>query len=122
MKRSLVATLGVAVGLCACAKGTGATAGQPSSTTGWTLWPKKEDKFVVLLKKKQDANLVRLAQQRAIEQAIEEQSARSQRVPPRRVPPSMHRTTEPPLPEPDLSQPIQDVPLAAPNSSPSSER
>ncbi len=65
-----------------------------------------------MFSKKQDANLLRLAQRRAAEKALEEQAAAE------RVPPSMYRTTEPPLPEPDLSLPVSDVPRPAPNASP----
>lgn len=120
MRPNLMMALGVAVCVCACAKGTGGNAGQPSPIMGWAPWVRKEDNLVATLKKKQDANLVRLAQQRALEQAIEEQtikerSSRSRKV---RVPPSMYRTTEPPLPEPDLSLPVQDVPRSAPGTNP----
>jgi hypothetical protein len=83
----------------------------------------KEDNLVSTLQKKQDASLVRLAQQRALEQAMEEQALRERTTKERssrrsRVPPSMYRTTEPPLPEPDLSLPVQDVPRSAPAPSP----
>jgi len=102
--------------MSACAKATGSGAGQASSSLGRSLW-KREDSFVSMLSKKQDANLVRLAQQRAAaEKALEEQTSSQ------RVPPSMYRTTEPPLPEPDLSLPVPDVPRPAPNASPRSEQ
>jgi hypothetical protein len=66
---------------------------------------------------------VRLARQRAIEQAAKERAAaelaaaeraykrKSSRA--RRAPPSMYRTAEPPLPEPDLSLPIQEIPRSS---------
>jgi hypothetical protein len=114
MKPSCMSILCVALCLCACAKGT--ESGHPLSSWGRSLF-KKEDTFVSMLQKKQDANLVRLAQQRAAEEAaLEEERAASSR----RVPPSMYRTTEPPLPEPDLSLPVPDVPRPAPNASPPS--
>lgn len=73
-----------------------------------------------MLTKKQDANLVRLAQQRAAEEALDsEPGARSSR---RGVPPSMYRTTEPPLPEPDLSLPVSDIPRPAPTATPPPEQ
>ena len=96
---------------------------QPRAIEG-LLWPKKEDSLVSTLQKRQEANLVRLAQQRAIEQAAAERAAaelaaaeraykrKSSRA--RRVPPSMYRTAEPPLPEPDLSLPIQEIPRSSP--------
>jgi hypothetical protein len=110
--------LGVAIFVSACAKGTTGP-GQGSSMMDWAPWVKKEDALVSTLTKKQDANLVRLAQQRALEQAIQEQAieerpSRSRRA---RVPPSMYRTTEPPLPEPDFSLPVQEVPRTTPNAS-----
>lgn len=113
MKPSLMMALAVAIGVCACAKETTGDLGQASPIMGWAPWVKKEeDSLVSSLKKKQDADLVRLARRRALEQAIEEQAiqeraSRSRKV---RVPPSMYRTTEPPLPEPDLTLPVQDVP------------
>lgn len=123
MKPSLMLALAVAVCVCACAKGTGGNTAQAGSTPGWTLWPKKEDSLVSALKRKQDANLVRLAQQRAIEEAAAAEAAEAERSSRSQgVPPSMYRTTEPPLPEPDLSLPVQDVPRPAPSASRSPER
>lgn len=118
MKPRLMLALAVAVCVCACAKGTNTE--QTSPAPGWTLWPKKEDSLVSALKKKQDASLVRLAQQRAIEEAAAAEAERASRS--RGVPPSMYRTTEPPLPEPDLSLPVSDVPRAAPSPSRSPKR
>jgi len=115
MKPSPVIAIALAVCMSACAKATGSGAGQASSSLGRSLW-KREDSFVSMLSKKQDANLLRLAQQRAAEEALEKQT------PSQRVPPSMYRTTEPPLPEPDLSLPVPDVPRPAPNASPRSEQ
>ena len=111
MKPSHMMALGVAICVCACAKGTMGNLGQPSPVMGWAPWVEKDENLVSALEKKQDANLVRLAQQRALEQAIKEQasrerSSRSRKI---RVPPSMYRTTEPPLPEPDLTLPVQDI-------------
>jgi hypothetical protein len=121
MKPRLMLVFGVAICVCACAKGTHTE--QTSRAPGWTLWPKKEDSLVSALKKKQDASLVRLAQQRAIEEAAAAEAAEAERGSrSRSVPPSMYRTTEPPLPEPDLSLPVSDVPRAAPSPSPSPER
>jgi hypothetical protein len=123
MKPSLV--LGLAAAFCAsaCTKGTEANGRAIRSMEG-LFWPKKEDALVSTLQKRQNANLLRLAQQRAIEQAAAERAAaelaaaeraykrKSSRA--RRVPPSMYRTAEPPLPEPDLSLPIQDIPRSSP--------
>jgi hypothetical protein len=97
-----------------------------TSTTGGSMlrgvveaekpWRGQEQTFVSILSKKQDANVLRLAQQRASEKALEEKAAAerkkaaSQR---QRVPPSMFRTTEPPLPEPDFSLPITEIPRSA---------
>jgi hypothetical protein len=119
MRPNLAMGLSVTIFVSACAKGTTGGSGQGSSMMDWAPWVKKEDALVSTLTKKQDANLVRLAQQRALEQAIEEQaiqkrSSRSRRT---RVPPSMYRTTEPPLPEPDFSLPVLEVPRTAPNAS-----
>jgi hypothetical protein len=131
MKPSLTMALGIAICVGACAKGTIGSLGQASPDMGWAPWVKKEDSLVSALKNKQDANLVRLAQQRALEQAIEEQALRDQAVREQalrerssrsrkgRVPPSMYRTTEPPLPEPDLSLPVQDIPRSVPEAKPS---
>jgi hypothetical protein len=69
-----------------------------------------------MFSKKQDNNLLRLAQERAAEKALEKQLS-SQRESQERVPPSMYRTTEPPLPEPDLSLPVPDVPRPTPGAS-----
>jgi hypothetical protein len=122
MRPSLALTFGVAFCACACTKGTQDN-GQAARSIGGLLWLKKEDPLVATLQKRQDANLVRLAQQRAIEQAAAEQAAaelaaaerafkrKSSRS--RKVPPSMYRTTEPPLPEPDLSLPIQEIPRSS---------
>jgi hypothetical protein len=122
MKPRLV--LGLAAAFCAsaCTKGTEVN-GQAASSVEGLLWPKKEDALVSTLQKRQNANLVRLAQQRAIEQAAAERAAaelaaaeraykrKSSRG--RRVPPSMYRTVEPALPEPDLSLPIQEIPRSS---------
>jgi hypothetical protein len=119
MKPSLLLTFVAAIGVLACTKGTQSN-GQPARAIEGLFWPKKEDALVSTLQKRQDANLMRLAQQRAMEQAAAERAAaelaaaeraykkKSSRA--RRVPPSMYRTTEPPLPEPDLSLPIQEIP------------
>jgi hypothetical protein len=117
MRPNLAMGLGVTIFVSACAKGTTGGPGQGSSLMDWAPWVKKEDALVSTLTRRQDANLVRLAQQHALEQAIEEQaiqkrSSRSRRT---RVPPSMYRTTEPPLPEPDFSLPVQEVPRTAPD-------
>jgi hypothetical protein len=123
MKPRLVLALAAAVCASACTKGTQGSRDASPSIQG-LLWPKKEDAFVSTLQKRQQANLVRLAQQRAIEQAAAERAAaelaaaerahkrKSSRA--RRVPPSMYRTAEPPLPEPDLSLPIQEIPRSSP--------
>jgi hypothetical protein len=123
MKPSVVLALAAALCAAACSKGTEDNARAPRSIEG-LLWPKKEDALVSTLQKRQDANLVRLAQQRAVEQAAAERAAaevaaaeraykrKSSRA--RKVPPSMYRTTEPPLPEPDLSLPIQEIPRSSP--------
>jgi len=114
MKPSLVLTL-AAFCASACTKG--------AEEIGGLLWPKREDSLVSTLQRRQDANLVRLAQRRAIEQAAAERAAaelaaaesaykrKSSRA--RRVPPSMYRTAEPPLPEPDFSLPIQEIPRSS---------
>ena len=123
MKPRLVLTLAAAFWASACIKGTQANREATSSMQG-LFWPKKEDALVSTLQKRQEANLVRLAQQRAIQQAAAERAAaelaaaeraykrKSSRA--RRVPPSMYRTAEPPLPEPDLSLPIQEIPRSSP--------
>ena len=116
----------LAAALCAsaCTKG-GDASGQVTRSIGTVLWPKKEDALVTTLQKRQEANLVRLAQQRAMEQAAAEQAAaelaaaeraykRKKSGRSRKVPPSMYRTAEPPLPEPDLSLPIQEIPRSPP--------
>jgi hypothetical protein len=114
MKPSAFTAIALAVCTGACAKATGSGTGraQASSSAGRSVW-KEDDSFVSMFSKKQDANLLRLAQQRAAEKAREEQAAAE------RVPPSMYRTTEPPLPEPDLSLPVSDVPRAIPSPTPS---
>jgi hypothetical protein len=123
MKPSLVLTFAAAFCASACTKGTESNE-QPARAIEGLLWPKKEDALVSTLQKRQNANLVRLAQQRAIQQAAAERAAaelaaaeraykrKSSRA--RRVPPSMYRTAEPPLPEPDLSLPIQEIPRSSP--------
>jgi hypothetical protein len=102
----------IALALCAsaCAKGTDRDGPQASSPIG-RLWG-DDQPFISTLGKRHDANLLRLAQSDAAEEA--------QRVSPSRrsVPPSMYRTTEPPLPEPDLSLPVTDVPRSAPTPTP----
>ena len=122
MRPSLALTLAAALCASACTKGTQSNGHRPRAIEG-LLWPKKEDPLVSTLQKRQDANLVRLARQRAIEEAAAQRAAaklaaaeraykrKSSRA--RRVPPSMYRTTEPPLPEPDLSLPIQEIPKSA---------
>jgi hypothetical protein len=122
MKPSLVLTL-AAFCASACTKD-GQENGQASRSIGGLFWPKREDALVSTLQKRQDANLMRLAQQRAIEQAAAKRAAaelaaaeraykrKSGRA--RRVPPSMYRTAEPPLPEPDFSLPIQEIPRSSP--------
>jgi hypothetical protein len=122
MKPSLVLTFAAAFCASACTKGAESNE-QPARAIEGLLWPKKEDALVSTLQKRQNANLVRLAQQRAIQAAAERAAAelaaaeraykrKSSRA--RRVPPSMYRTTEPPLPEPDLSLPIQEIPRSSP--------
>jgi hypothetical protein len=123
MRPSLLLILAAAFCASACTKGTQGNREATPSIHG-LLWPKKEDALVSTLQKRQQANLVRLAQQRAIEQAAAERAAaelaaaerahkrKSSRA--RRVPPSMYRTAEPPLPEPDLSLPIQEIPRSSP--------
>jgi hypothetical protein len=124
MRPSLLLTLAAALYASACTKGTDASR-QVTRSIGTVLWPKKEDALVTTLQKRQEANLVRLAQQRAMEQAAAEQAAaelaaaeraykRKKSRGARKVPPSMYRTAEPPLPEPDLSLPIQEIPRSAP--------
>jgi hypothetical protein len=122
MKPSLVLTL-AAFCASACTKG-GQENGQAPRSIGGLFWPKGEDALVSTLQKRQDANLMRLAQQRAIEQAAAKRAAaelaaaeraykrKSGRA--RGVPPSMYRTAEPPLPEPDFSLPIQEIPRSSP--------
>ena len=123
MKPRLILTLAAAFWASACTKATQGNRAAVPSIQG-LLWPKKEDALVLTLQKRQEANLMRLAQQRAIEQAAAERAAaelaaaeraykrKSSRG--RRVPPSMYRTAEPPLPEPDLSLPIQEIPRSSP--------
>lgn len=122
MKPSLVLTL-AAFCASACTKG-GQENGQAPRSIGGLFWRKREDALVSTLQKRQDANLMRLAQQRAIEQAAAKRAAaelaaaeraykrKSGRA--RRVPPSMYRAAEPPLPEPDFSLPIQEIPRSSP--------
>jgi hypothetical protein len=112
MKPSALTAVALALCTGACAKTTGSGTGQAqaSSSAGRSVW-KQDDSFVSMFGKKQDANLLRLAQQRAAEKALEEQAAAE------RVPPSMYRTTEPPLPEPDLTLPVADVPRPTPTPS-----
>ena len=119
MKPSLVLTFVAAFCAFACTKGT-QSSGQAAPAIEGLFWPKKEDALVSTLQKRQNANLMRLAQQRAMDKAAAERAAaelaaaeraykkKSSRS--RRAPPSMYRTTEPPLPEPDLSLPIQEIP------------
>jgi hypothetical protein len=122
MKPRVVLTLAAAFWASACAKDMLGNREPTASIQGF-LWPKKEDPLVSTLQKRQEANLVRLAQQRAMEHAAAERAAaelaaaeraykrKSSRA--RRVPPSMYRTAEPPLPEPDLSLPIQEIPRSS---------
>jgi hypothetical protein len=113
MKPSALTAIALALCTAACAKATGSGTGQAqaSSSGGRSVW-KEHDSFVSMFGKKQDANLLRLAQKRAAEKALEEQAAAQ------RVPPSLYRTTEPPLPEPDLSLPVADVPRAVATPTP----
>jgi hypothetical protein len=123
MKLRVFLTLATAFLASACAKGTQGNRESAASIQG-LLWPKREDALVSTLEKRQETNLVRLAQQRANEQAAAQRAAaelaaaeraykrKSSRA--RRVPPSMYRTAEPPLPEPDLSLPIQEIPRSSP--------
>lgn len=110
MKPNTLAAIALAVWAAACAKETDSGTGQTSSP-GRPVW-KEDDSFVSMLGKKQDSSLLRLAQERAAQKAIEKQAAAA------RVPPSMYRTTEPPLPEPDLSLPVAEVPRPTPTPSP----
>jgi hypothetical protein len=118
MKPSRLTAVALAVCTAACTKATGnsAAAGDArvGSSLGRSVW-KEDDSFVSSFSKKQDANLLRMAQERAAaEKALEEQEKAARKS----VPPSMYRTTEPPLPEPDLSLPVQDIPRSSPSSSP----
>jgi hypothetical protein len=115
MKPSALTTIALAFCTGACAKVTGSGTGQTqaSSPVGRSVW-KGDESLVSMLSKKQDSNVLRLAQQSAAQKAIEEEAAS------RRVPQSMYRTTEPPLPEPDLSLPVSDVPRPTANPPPSS--
>ena len=70
-----------------------------------------------MFRKKQDDNLLRLAQERAAAEKALERKLSSQGETRESVPRSMYRTTEPPLPEPDLSLPVPDVPRPAPGAS-----
>jgi hypothetical protein len=112
MKPKTLTAIALAVCTGACAKEAGSSTGQTqaNSSAGRSVW-KEDDRFVSMLGKKQDSSLLRLAQERAAQKAIEEQAAA-------RVPPSMYRTTEPPLPEPDLSLPVADVPRSTPTPTP----
>ena len=110
MKPKTLTAIALAVCTGACAKEAGSSAGQTNSPPGRSVW-KEDDRFVSMLGKKQDSSLLRLAQERAAQKAIEEQAAAA------RVPPSMYRTTEPPLPEPDFSLPVADVPRSTPSQS-----
>jgi hypothetical protein len=113
MKPKTLTAIALAVCTGACAKEAGSGTGQTqaNSSPGRSVW-KEDDRFVSMLGKKQDSSLLRLAQERAAQKAIEEQAAAAAR-----VPPSMYRTTEPPLPEPDLSLPVTDVPRSTPTPS-----
>ncbi len=117
MKPSMLAAMALAVCIGACVKGTRSGTGPASSSAVRSVWKGDDEKFVSMFRKKQDDNLLRLAQERAAaEKALEEQrSSRSETQ--KSVPPSMYRTTEPPLPEPDLSLPVPDVPRPAPGAS-----
>jgi hypothetical protein len=122
MRPKLALALSIAFCACACTK-QGEENGQRTPPMGWMPWVKREEALISTLEKRQDASLVRLAQQRAIEKAAAEQAAaelaavkRAQKRKSglsRRVPPSMYRTTEPPLPEPDFSLPVQEVPRSS---------
>jgi hypothetical protein len=116
MKPSRLTAVALAVCTAACTKATGNATGdaRTGSSVGRSVW-KEDDSFVSSFSKKQDANLLRMAQERAAaEKALEEQEKAARQS----VPPSMYRTTEPPMPEPDLSLPVQDVPRSSPSSSP----
>jgi hypothetical protein len=113
MKPNTLTAIALAVFTAACAKEAGNGSAQtPATSPGRAAW-KEDDSFVSMLGKKQDSSLLRLAQERAAQKAIEKQAAAA------RVPPSMYRTTEPPLPEPDLSLPVADVPRSTPSPGPS---
>jgi hypothetical protein len=114
----------VALALCAgaCAKATGS--GQVSSPVGRSVWKGEDEEFVSIIRKKQDDNLLRLAQEHSAKKAQEERLSSERERRREAVPPSMYRTTEPPLPEPDLSLPITEIPrppngAASPTPSPS---
>ena len=114
---TLIAT-GLVVCLSACAR---TTTDAQRPTQGIFAFPKKsvwqeDSDFVSTLGKRQDDNLLRIAQQKAALKAAEEKAAAE------RVPPSIYRTAEPPLPEPDLSLPVSDVPRVAPSPSPKSKQ
>ena len=117
MKPSMWAAMALAFCIGACVKATGSGTGPASSSAVRSVWKGDDEKFVSMFRKKQDDNLLRLAQERAAaEKALEEE--RSSRSKTREsVPPGMYRTTEPPLPEPDLSLPVPDVPRPAPGAS-----
>jgi hypothetical protein len=115
MKPNMLAAMALAVCIGACLKTTGSGTGQASSSAVRSVWKGDDEKFVSMFRKKQDDNLLRLAQERAAEKALEEQLS-SPGETRESVPPSMYRTTEPPLPEPDLSLPVPDVPRPAPDA------
>lgn len=113
----------MALAVCtgACAKATSSGMASASSAVRGSVWKGEDEKFVSLFRKKQDDNLLRLAQERSAAKALEERLA-SEREKREAVPPSMYRTAEPPLPEPDLSLPVTEVPrpsTGAPSPTPS---
>jgi hypothetical protein len=115
MRLNMSAAIALAFCTGACAKITGR--GQASPPAGGLVWKGEDEKFVIMFRKKQDDNLLRLAQEHSAEKALEEQLS-SERERRETVPPSMYRTTEPPLPEPDLSLPVTEVPRPSNGASP----
>ena len=117
MKPSMLSAMALAVCIGACVKATGSGTGQVSSSAVRSVWKGDDEKFVSMFRKKQDDNLLRLAQERAAAEKALERKLSSQGETRESVPRSMYRTTEPPLPEPDLSLPVPDVPRPAPGAS-----